>query len=191
MSSLLKMLSRIVETLVAHRFETYTIGAGTDMFSWRIRGGRRCNLVIGHHCIMRCAMVFENENSSLAVGDRSFIGKGLISTAQGIEIGNDVLISWGVTITDHNSHSLKFSERQKDVEDWHKNKKDWSKVKSAKVAIHDKAWIGFNAIILKGVTIGEGAIIGAGSVVSKDVPPYTIVAGNPAKVIRELGPDER
>jgi galactoside O-acetyltransferase len=140
---------------------------------------------------MRCNVVFENENSYLTVGDRSFIGKGLISTAQGIEIGNDVLISWGVTITDHNSHSLKFSERQKDVQEWHVDKKDWSGVKSGKVVIHDKAWIGFNAILLKGVTIGEGAIIGAGSVVSKDVPPFTIVAGNPARVIRELGADER
>ncbi|MDH4236354.1 MAG: hypothetical protein OEV17_03815 [Nitrospira sp.] len=64
-------------------------------------------------------------------------------------------------------------------------------MKVGKVDIHDKAWIGLDAIILKGVTIGEGAIVGAGSVVSKDVPPFTIVAGNPARVVRELGPDER
>jgi len=191
MSSLLKLLSRITEILVARRFDTYIIGSGTDMFPWRIRGGKRCKLVIGHNCIMRCNVVFENENSYLTVGDRCFIGNGLISAAHGIEIGNDVLISWGVTITDHNSHSLKFSERQKDVENWHNDKKDWSGVKTAKVVIQDRVWIGFNAIILKSVTIGEGAIVGAGSVVSKDVPPYTIVAGNPAKIIRELGPDER
>jgi acetyltransferase-like isoleucine patch superfamily enzyme len=191
MSLLLKLLSRIAETLVARRFDVYVTGPGTDMFPWRIRGGKGCKLVIGHNCIMRCNVVFENVNSYLTVGDRSFIGNGLISSAQGIEIGNDVLISWGVTIIDHNSHSLKFSERQKDVEDWHNDKKDWSGVRTAKVAIQDKVWIGFNAIILKGVTIGEGAIVGAGSVVSKDVPPYTVVAGNPAKVIRELGPDER
>ena len=52
-------------------------------------------------------------------------------------------------------------------------------------------WIGFNAIVLKGVTIGEGAIVGAGAVVTKDVPAYTIVAGNPAHPIRELTPSER
>lgn len=48
----------------------------------------------------------------------------------------------------------------------------------------DDTWIGCNAIILKGVTIGRGAIVGAGAVVTKDVPPYAIVDGNPAKVIR-------
>ena len=63
-------------------------------------------------------------------------------------------------------------------------------VKIAPVRIGDKAWIGFNAIILKGVTVGEGAIVAAGAVVTKDVPPYTIVAGNPARVIRTLSEPE-
>ncbi|MGC8751800.1 DapH/DapD/GlmU-related protein, partial [Hydrotalea sp.] len=62
--------------------------------------------------------------------------------------------------------------------------KNWEKVKSSPIKIADKAWIGFNVIILKGVTIGEGAIVGAGSVVTKDVPPYAVVAGNPAKIIK-------
>jgi galactoside O-acetyltransferase len=176
---------------VARRFDVFALGSGTDMFPWRIKGGQRCQISIGNNCILRCTVVFEKENSYLFVGDRSFIGKVLITIAEGIEIGNDVLISWGVTITDHNSHSLNFSERQKDVQEWHASKKNWSSVKLGKVIIHDKAWIGFNTILLKGITIGEGAIIGAGSVVTKDVPPYTIVAGNPARVIRELGPDER
>ena len=101
------------------------------------------------------------------------------------------MISWGVTIADHNSHSLKFSERQCDVERWRGHDKDWTGVKIGRVVIEDKAWIGFNVIVLKGVTIGAGAIVGAGSVVSKDVPPFTIVAGNPARLVRELGPDER
>jgi galactoside O-acetyltransferase len=70
-------------------------------------------------------------------------------------------------------------------------KKVWTHVERQPVTIESKAWIGFNVIILKGVTIGEGAIVGAGSVVTKDVPPYTIVGGNPARVIREIPPDER
>jgi acetyltransferase-like isoleucine patch superfamily enzyme len=59
------------------------------------------------------------------------------------------------------------------------------------VYIDDDVWIGAMSIILKGVTIGEGAIVGAGSVVTKDVPPWAIVAGNPAKIIREIGINER
>ncbi len=59
------------------------------------------------------------------------------------------------------------------------------------VVISDDVLIGCMSIVLAGVTIGEGAIVGAGSVVTHDVPSYTIVAGNPARVIRELRPDER
>jgi acetyltransferase-like isoleucine patch superfamily enzyme len=61
----------------------------------------------------------------------------------------------------------------------------------APVFIHDDVWVGAMSIVLKGITIGEGSIVGAGSVVTKDVPPWTIVAGNPAKIIREIGIDER
>ena len=64
--------------------------------------------------------------------------------------------------------------------------KDWSVVRSAPIVIEDRAWIGFNAIILKGVTIGEGSVVAAGAVVTKDVEPYTVVAGNPARVVKRL-----
>jgi acetyltransferase-like isoleucine patch superfamily enzyme len=59
------------------------------------------------------------------------------------------------------------------------------------VIIGNSVWIGVNSTILKGVTIGEGSVVGAGSVVTKDVPPWTIVAGNPARVIREIPENER
>jgi maltose O-acetyltransferase len=54
------------------------------------------------------------------------------------------------------------------------------------VVIGDNVWIGNRAIILPGVTIGAGAVVGAGSVVTRDVPPFTVVAGNPAKVLKAL-----
>lgn len=63
--------------------------------------------------------------------------------------------------------------------------KDWSNVKSKPIKICDKVWIGFDVVILKGVTIGEGAIIGAGAVVTKNVEPNSIMAGNPAVVIKK------
>jgi galactoside O-acetyltransferase len=72
------------------------------------------------------------------------------------------------------------------VLDWAKGHKDWSKVTIRPVVICDKAWIGFGVKILKGVTIGEGAVIAAGSVVTKDVPPRHVVGGNPARIIRAL-----
>lgn len=101
-------------------------------------------------------------------------------------MGDDVVISWGVTIVDHNSHSVDAEERLADVTDWKNGHKDWANVTIAPVTIKARAWIGFNAIVLKGVTIGEGAVVAAGAVVTKDVPPYSVAAGNPARVIRTL-----
>jgi galactoside O-acetyltransferase len=61
-------------------------------------------------------------------------------------------------------------------------------VASAPIVICDRVWIGFDAVILKGVTVGEGAIVAARAVVTRDVEPYTVVAGNPAVLVRRLAP---
>jgi acetyltransferase-like isoleucine patch superfamily enzyme len=136
-------------------------------------------------------VVFEREGASLLVGDRTSVGNSTFAIASRVEIGNDVLMAWGCTIVDHNSHSVRFSDRKDDVCNWYMGVKDWSRVEIKPVVIQDKVWIGLNVVILKGVTIGEGAVVGAASVVTKDVEPWTIVAGNPARPIGKLAPDER
>jgi galactoside O-acetyltransferase len=148
-------------------------------------------LAIGNSTIVEGSILFDRNGAQVSIGDRTFIGASSIVCAEKIEIGNDVLISWGCTIVDHNSHAIDWASRKNDVTNWAQGKKNWSGVKIKSVKIHDKVWIGLNSIILKGVTIGEGAIVGAGSVVTKDVLPYTIVAGNPARIIREIPLDER
>ena len=67
-----------------------------------------------------------------------------------------------------------------------KNLKTWEDITISEVKIHDDVWIGLNSIILKGVTIGKGTIVGANSVVSKDLPAFTVCAGAPAKVIKRI-----
>lgn len=130
--------------------------------------------------------------AEIQIGNRTFIGNGALVAARSIVIGSDVLISWGVTIVDHQSHSIEFVERAKDVTEWLHGRKDWTHVKVSPVRIGDKVWIGFGASVLPGVTIGEGAVVGACAVVTKDVEPWTVVAGNPARVIRTLSPfDDR
>ena len=159
---------------------------------WRkIRFLDGCRLSIGGGSIVEAAIIFDRAGGAVRIGERTFIGASTLVCAESIDVGNDVLVSWGCTVVDHNSHSLAWSDRSRDVEQWYEGRKDWTPVDRAAVRIGDKAWIGFNAIILKGVTIGEGAVVGAGSVVTRDVSPWTVVAGNPAKSIRLIEPHER
>ena len=167
------------------------IGPGAVIAGWRIRGDRGGRLRIGADSLVFATLSFERASASITIGARTFIGASHLLAATELVIGDDVLISWGVTIVDHDSHSLRFSERANDVQDWGAGRKDWSAVRMAPVRIGDKAWLGFNAAILRGVTVGEGAIVGAGAVVTKDVPPWTVVAGSPARPIRTLAADER
>ena len=153
------------------------------------------SFVVGDDCILYNQNIFESDRGHIQIGDRVYIGgrTQLISRSR-IDIGNDVMISWGCTIYDHDAHSIDYKHRIDDqaqhLQDWAcgnllKNK-DWSTVRSAPIKIMDHAWIGFDVVILKGVTIGEGAIIGARSVVTSNVPAWTIAAGCPARVIKEI-----
>ena len=103
----------------------------------------------------------------MKIGGFTFIGKVELALHDKISIGSRVCINDGAIVLSA-SHSL---------DDIH-----W-RHKKGPIYIEDYAWIATNAIILPGVRIGEGAVVGAGAVVSKDVPPYSIVAGNPAKAI--------
>jgi acetyltransferase-like isoleucine patch superfamily enzyme len=156
-----------------------------------IRSRNGCMVRVGGGSILQAKVLFDRDGAALTVGDRTFVGTSTIVIASRVEIGDDVLVAWGCTIVDHDSHARKFADRKDDVAAWLDGKKDWGHVEIKPVTIGDKAWIGLNAIILKGVMIGEGSIVAAGSVVTHDVPPYAVVAGNPARVIRELPPDER
>ena len=136
--------------------------------------------------------LFFHRPGKFRMGTRSYVGENTsIHISDGVTIGDDVMISWGCTLIDTNMHSLTFDGRKNDVLITGKNagltglEKDWSVVKSGEIIIHDKVWIGFNSIILKQIIIGEGAVIGAGSVVTKNVQPWTMVAGNPACVIKK------
>jgi acetyltransferase-like isoleucine patch superfamily enzyme len=185
------MLSWLFRVKSRSRYRVLTVGHQSKVAFWRVRSVKENLLVIGAQSIVETKIVFEREGASVSVGDRTFIGAGTMTVASDISIGSDVMFAWGVSLSDHNSHSVAFSKRKNDVVDWLNGKKDWADVSCAPVRICDKVWIGFNSIVLKGVTVGEGAVIGAGSVVTKDVPPWAIVAGNPARVIREIPPEER
>ncbi len=167
------------------------LGDGSIFNAAQIRQKKKCKVTIGPHSMVNGKIIFECEGASVQIGENTFIGGSDLICSTRIIVGTDVLIAWGCTIVDHNSHAIQFSLRSNDVSEWMAGRKDWTHVEQKEIMICDKAWIGFNSIILKGVTIGEGAIVGAGSVVTKDVPPWTIVGGNPARIIREIPENER
>lgn len=113
-----------------------------------------------------------HENATLEIGDRTYIGaKAHIRVGSHITIGSNVAIAWNVTIMDSDFHNY--------------NVNDIPQIITKKITIGNNVWIGNNVIVLKGVSIGDNAIIAAGSVVTKDVPPSTAVGGNPARKIKE------
>lgn len=164
------------------------IGEGSRLKKYRVVLQDGDSLKIGNHCMIEGKFMSDRPGARFEIGDRTFIGKSLFVAANRISIGSDVLISWGVTVVDHDSHAVDFDLRRHDVAGWLMGEKDWSNVAIAPVKIGDKVWIGFGASILKGIEIGEGAIVAAGSVVTKNVAPWTLVGGNPARVIRTLEP---
>lgn len=123
----------------------------------------------------------------IIMGKRCFVGEGTrIWSGNRIVIGDDVLISHNVNIVDTNSHEIDYLERaagfEKIVTEGHPVGP--VKINTAPIIIGDNVWINFNCIILKGVNIGNGAIIGAGTIVTKDVPAFALVAGTPARIIK-------
>jgi acetyltransferase-like isoleucine patch superfamily enzyme len=112
-----------------------------------------------------------HEESRIVVGRQSRLSNGVeITSVQQIELGEGCLVGSAVRIVDSDFHGVHPRDRH-------------GPGRSAGVEIEDNVWIGMGAMVLKGVHIGTGAVVGAGSVVRKDVPAQTIVAGNPARVI--------
>lgn len=116
--------------------------------------------------------VIAGKNAKVTIGSNTAItANSKIFCKNEINIGNNCAISWDVTIMDTDFHSI--------VEN------GWEKEKESPVNIGNHVWIGCGAKILKGVTIGDNSVVAANAIVVKDVPPNTIVAGNPAKVIKK------
>lgn len=109
------------------------------------------------------------DGAKVELGSGYFNGHAQIICAKSIKIGNDVAIARDVIIRDTDAHEIVGNDKEKTLP----------------VTIGNHVWIGTRAIIMKGVTIGDGAVIAAGAIVTKDVPANAIVAGVPAKVIRE------
>jgi maltose O-acetyltransferase len=135
-----------------------------------------------------------HNGGKIRIGEWCYVGEGThIWSRSSVTIGNRVLISHLVDIHDTDGHPIEWQERRLDTKARLTNQmQNLSRQTVAlPVTIEDDAWVCFKATILKGVHVGKGAIIAAGSVVTEDVPPWTVVAGNPARVVRALTEEER
>lgn len=152
---------------------------GTERSSFRgwagrtsmyIREGGKLN-IYGYNHIGRGSLIWILEGGKISFNGNTFTaGNSMIISKESVTIGKDCAIAWGVTICDHDFHKLYVDGIQQ--------------IETSPVIIGNNVWIGMNATILKGVIIGDGAVIAAHSVVTKDVPARTLVGGNPAKIIK-------
>lgn len=145
------------------------------------------SITIGENTHIRGFLQVFAYGGQITIGNLCYIGENsVIWSGENIRIGNNVLISHGVNIIDTNSHEMDSIERRNGyfnlLTNGHPHER--GSIITSPIVIMDDAWISFNCIILKGVTIGKGAIVAAGSVVTKDVPDYAVVAGNPAKIVK-------
>jgi acetyltransferase-like isoleucine patch superfamily enzyme len=147
------------------------------------------NIVIGNNTHIKGELQLFTFGGRITIGDNCYIGeKTKFLSGDHIQIGNNVLISYNVNIIDATVHEIDHIERANGfinlIKYGHPTEK--GAIETAPIIIKDHAWINFNVTILRGVTIGEGAIIAAGSVVTKDIPPFVLAGGCPAKPIKNL-----
>jgi acetyltransferase-like isoleucine patch superfamily enzyme len=149
---------------------------------------------IGAHTHVKGELLTFAHGGAIRIGAYCFVGEQThVWSAAAIDIGDRVLISHNVNIFDNTTHPVSAKDRHAQfcsiiLEGRHPSKID---LDEKPVRIEDDVLIGCMSIVLSGVTIGRGAIVGAGSVVTRDVTAYTIVAGNPAQLIREVPANER
>lgn len=127
------------------------------------------------------------------LGDYALVHGARIICDSEIFIGDYALISWNVVLMDTHRVPVNAAARRKELElvPTRELRQASADVPAKPIRIERNVWIGFDACVLPGVTIGEGSVVGGKSVVTEDVPPFTVVAGNPARVIRQLNPEEK
>ena len=151
--------------LQLHRGSELVLGDGLELRSWPAS-----NPLMPNHPVV---FATRSARAVIAIGSDCGLTGATLVAAERIQIGDRVLIGANATIMDTDFHPLDPVRRRADV----------SAGESAPVFIEDDVFIGMNAVILKGVRLGEGCVVGAGSVVSKDVAKGATVAGNPARVV--------
>lgn len=147
--------------------------------------GKKELIRIGKQTNIQGELLVMEQSGEIQIGDFCYIGAGSrVWAGEKVVIGNRVLISHNVNIHDNNAHPLDAADRHNDfLYIFCNGPIQPNDYRAAAITIGDDVWIGFNVTILKGVTIGNGAIIGACTLVTKDVPPYAVVVSNSSQEV--------
>jgi acetyltransferase-like isoleucine patch superfamily enzyme len=157
-----------VPIIQKHRQSLMRFGPGLGL-----RSSVRSNPLAPNHPVVLATW---QEGAHLEIGSNFAMTGGTICAVERIVIGNNVAVGANTTITDADFHAVDSKQRRSESFGG----------STAPIVIEDDVFIGMNCLVLKGVRIGQGSVIGAGSVIAADVPPHVIAVGNPARVIREL-----
>lgn len=187
-NSMFKFKSHLPKLLLKVNKVTY--GKGLRLTGWpfifRFSGSK---ITIGEDCkinssffsnllgLYQRTILIARDGGQIRIGDHVGISGTTIYSRARVTIGNHSLIGANCKIMDNDMHSLDVEERNNDI---------FSNLVCKNVTIGDNVFVGCNSIILKGTEIGDNCVVGAGSVVSGKFPANVVIAGNPAKVIREV-----
>lgn len=186
-----EFLRRIYQIYLRFVFQRKAIMNGKIDFCKRtnislLDGSVKKNIIIGDKSRVHGRLISQNGgviilDKNVQIGYDSFIG-----ASNYIHIKKGVVISNNVFIVDNNNHSVNPEDRKLMQESpWNSSYRKWRYSVSAPIIISENVWIGQFARINKGVVIGENSIVAAGTIVTKDVPANTIVAGNPGKIVKK------
>ena len=134
------------------------------------------NFVLGSKSTIEDFCTINNGVGDVIIGDRTRVGMNNVIIGP-VTIGNDVMLAQNIVMSglNHGYEDINIIPRKQPVE-------------RKKIVIEDEAWICANCVIVAGVTVGKHSVIAAGAVVTKDVPPYSVAVGNPARVIKQYNP---
>ena len=181
MTRLSSVWSNIVRQAHQWQFRRACIQAGAPL---HVHG--RClvsgsgSIRVGNHIMLKSPKhqpidIYASSGAEVSIGDHTFINRGVrISCSERIQIGSHCLIGDDCVIIDNDYHAI-----------------GGGPAKVAPIDIGDHVWLALRVIVLRGVTIGTGSVVGAGSIVTRSIPPYTFAAGAPARAIRTIEPDSK
>jgi len=188
---MIKIVSSILRWVAMRNFsrncllgDKFSCGPRASCFN---ESGNPANITIGKNVEIMGRLITQG-SGTIRIGNHSTIRHdSRIQSVLSVEIGDFAIISNNVIITDNNNHPISPEKRKEMlVSGFYGPAWRWEHSAAAPVRIGENVWIGHGAVVLKGVTIGDGSIIACMAVVTKDVPAYRIAAGNPAQIVKTL-----